>query len=523
MPIATGRLSLRKRTGETIERDLPIITKIETTLSASLTERETIIYGYRNRFAMDLGNTQRYDLTVERVNPFPYNDNQDHDPSQWSNGRWYAELESMLDEWQTLLRDPFSDDDTIVGCFHLTIDSGDAELYPDISKDVVLSGTMSASRTVQRLKVNLPLVVSRLNGGTTAPRESVDITFHPGEGTEGEAFTETYTEGLNVVMPNPPSSWTRTDGAAFMHWVADDGTTATAGSSLAWYDGFPLLWTAAWKFPISCYIKDTAGTETIAVPSGAVSMIVHAVGGGGGAGCGEDAPTGGSLVSSHAGGAGASGAYNTTSRDNIIPGAMISVTVGAGGKSNRTFQVTSVVDGEDGGRTSVSYGTTPILTVQGGNGGKGYDSDAGGVGGTGSVSGNAVSYAGGSTTTDVTVGGSDGETTNGIAGEGYDTISAPYSIAIDHYGQGGAGGGAADLNLTVTVQNNGVTETYGPFVSQGGDGGADLYGPSGYGERLPTAPLYGGGAGSMSQGSHSTTLGEYPPGADGIVIILFFD
>lgn len=522
MAAATGRLSLRKRTGETIERDLPIITKIETTLSASLTEMETIIYGYRNRFAMDLGNTQRYDLTIERVNPFSYNDNQDHDPSQWSNGRWYAELESMLDEWQTLLRDPFSDDDTIVGCFHLAIESGDPELYPDISKDVVLSGTMSASRTVQKLRVNLPLVVSRLNGGTTAPRESVDITFHPGEGTEGEAFTETYTEGLNVVMPNPPSSWTRADGAAFMHWVADDGTTATAGSSLSWYDGFPLSWTAAWKLPISCYIKDTAGTETLAVPTGAVSMTVHAVGGGGGAGSGEDTPAGAQRVYSHAGGAGASGAYDTTSRDNISPGEIITVTVGAGGVSRRTYQL-SALDGDDGGSTSVSYRSVQILSVRGGNGGKGYDSDAGGVGGTGSVSGNAVSYAGGSTTTDVTVGGSDGETTNGIAGVGYDTISTRDGVAVTNYGQGGAGGGAADLNLTVTVQNGDVTETYGPFVSQGGDGGADLYGSSGHGERLPTTPLYGGGAGSMSQGSHSTTLGDYPPGADGIVIILFFD
>lgn len=53
---------------------LPIITSITKTYDSDLTEVKTIVFGTDYNYCADLGVKARYQITVERVNPFPIDD-----------------------------------------------------------------------------------------------------------------------------------------------------------------------------------------------------------------------------------------------------------------------------------------------------------------------------------------------------------------------------------------------------------------------------------------------------------------
>ena len=96
----TGTLKIRRRDNSTTTIKLPYIKSIVTSVTASLTEISTIIYGYRNNFCMDLGTSQTISLKLERVNPIDYND-RSTDPEMWSNGKWYRWFEDQLTSGRT--------------------------------------------------------------------------------------------------------------------------------------------------------------------------------------------------------------------------------------------------------------------------------------------------------------------------------------------------------------------------------------------------------------------------------------
>ena len=55
----TSFISVWVKDGAKVRLQMPTIVSIEDGLSASLTETSTMIYGYKNNFCMDLGNTEK--------------------------------------------------------------------------------------------------------------------------------------------------------------------------------------------------------------------------------------------------------------------------------------------------------------------------------------------------------------------------------------------------------------------------------------------------------------------------------
>ena len=503
---STGYIRIRYNDGSISELDLPIINSIEMTMTTQLTELDTIIYGYENRFIIDLGTVQRYTLELERVNPFPYNDSNSASPEQWSNGKWYLHLESMLNKWQTLFRS-FSGD-SLLGAFLLHIDSGDTSLYPDIDKYVVVSGSMSVKRTVQKMTISLPLTVARLPG-SAGTANTMTVTFDPGEGS-GESFTQSYATGFSAPLPNFPTSWVAENGAMAYQWESDDGSIVEdPGKYIIWTSSTPTEWHATWQTPYDIQVYTTSGDHIYTVDRNC-RVISYAVGGGGGAG-GYANQNLGTYSDSYwyCGGAGASGQVSVRSF-NASPG-NIHITVGRGGAA-----VGRGEKGINGGDSIVTYLSMERNFAKGGSGGSAASYSGVGVGGgTGGV-GNEdnYSYSGGSTGPNWDSTGSDGEQGTGadagIAGKGRASEGFNEPMNIFEGCQGGAGGGASDFNYVF----NGVR-----YQSQGGDGG--IWRPSDYGGFVNAGiALYGGGAGSSGPAPGDT---QENGGGDGIVVLVLFE
>ena len=214
----------------------------------------------------------------------------------------------------------------------------------------------------------------------------------------------------------------------------------------------------------------TVGTCTWQIPANVNQVSLLVVGGGGGGG--GDA----------AGGGGAGGVYLNTNYA-VVPNAIETITVGAGGNAGQC------------GPGQGSGCTTPNVTVAGyfapGNGGASiFDAITAPGGGAGGVYNNGAGAAGGS--------GGGGSSTAGVGGNATATGTNFYgNRGGTSNGNGGAGGGGAGAVGVSAAGGNGgagISSTItGSLAYYGGGGGGGNSGGT-----QATGGIGGGGAGALS-------------------------
>jgi hypothetical protein len=174
----------------------------------------------------------------------------------------------------------------------------------------------------------------------------------------------------------------------------------------------------------------------------------------------------------------------------LVAGESYTVTIGAGGAGGPDGTTST---GEDGGSTSLAYGSITLISVLGGDGAVITPSQIPGDGGSGGGSPGAGANDG-----DGGAGGSDGGagTSPKIPGSGQGT--AVFSAAVSEFeattisagtpgsgtGSNGAGGGAAGVEVTGETPTDATDGTFGGgggegFGAGGGGGGSNSAGGNG--------------------------------------------
>ncbi|MBQ7404883.1 MAG: InlB B-repeat-containing protein, partial [Candidatus Methanomethylophilaceae archaeon] len=196
--------------------NLGTVQTITDTITSQLARIPTMVYGYDDRFVMDLGSVRRLSVGFLRVNPFPYDDSSS-DPEMWSNGKWWMEFTSLLDFWQNFGYD--IDTGERLGGFRLHIEppEGDEDLYPIIDKNVFLSGSVTPRFEVGKLSYTFPVTVARMmRQKLNVP--TVTLTFNSGI-TSNEPLVVNYPEGSDVPLPAYSPVWQlASDGRVFSGW-----------------------------------------------------------------------------------------------------------------------------------------------------------------------------------------------------------------------------------------------------------------------------------------------------------------
>lgn len=528
----SSRLRIRRKgaASETVI-DLPPIQTYEYSFQSNLTEISTMVYGYRNNFCMDLGNTMRINVSFERINPQPYNDSSS-DPNMWSNGKWYRHLESCLDYWQNNAMDV--DDPTVqAGGARFEFVPDDQELFPVQGYNVFVIGNLNMTyKTVQSISFTIPMVASRMIG-TPKPLETVTLYLYTEvhSQTELKRYDMQVPKGYSVRVPGLPDEWVKADvqpGMVFTGWTDKDGNMFNVGSLRIW-DEDTILY-AVWRgalaiYPI--YQEGSTGKElTLNVPLGATRAMAFIVGGGGGAG-GASNRTAANKVYYTGGGGGAGEALELPERE-VVPylngtGDVMTIYVGAGGAGghNATGGQGSS-NGEDGKGTYIlikSYSNGVLVNSFG------WGSEArGGQGGTAAetygTSGGAAGklyYSGGECLSDNITGG-DGSTAapniEANVGRGGKGIMEESSLTGAQYpNQGGNGGGASAFRYRFRDDDgNWYPVGGGYYESKGGNGYDHVLDSS------STDGVMGGGGGS-GKSSEDSYAGD---GGDGIALIVFY-
>ncbi len=477
----TGQLRVRRSANSEESIYLPNITSIEATISAQLTEIPTIVFGVDNNFVMDLGTYKTYTITVERATPNDYND-ASSDPEDWSNGKWYTFLEKFWDFWQNMT---YGKDGKLLGGIHFEYFPGDEGGYPHISENVFLQGSLSASFSVQRLKVSMTLLVGCVAIDDSGLDDQIPVTFQL---SDDVSYLRYAVKGAQIQLSAPPAnqlSKLPSDGRQFRSWTYN-GTKYDVGAILTVEED--MVFVANWRFPGLLRVYDTAKDDTCTVPAGYNNCTAIIVGGGG---AGGNAYAHSALYGIYPCGAGGGSGEVATYSFGVVEGATINVHVGAGGTK-----------GGDGGTSSVEYGTLVAMTAGGGLSG-----DDGVNYASTSVKGGQKYIKGGDTNIDLKGYGGDGEESAGISGKG-----AIGSQRSGHWHQGGCGGGAADLNVTIYDPEAGESRT---FQSIGGDGATD--------STTPNAGKYGGGGGSSSlRSTYNPNSYGSGAGGDGLILLSLF-
>ena len=499
---------------------LPTIQTYEYSFQSSLTEISTMVYGYRNNFCMDLGNTLRINVSFERINPQPYDDYQEEDPTKWSNGKWYRYLESCLDYWQNNAMDV--DDPTVqAGGARFEFVPDDLELFPIQGYNVFVIGNLNMIyNAVQKISFTIPMVASRMIG-ESKPIQIITLTLKTYVLDSTGTFTKTRTEpkGFSVPVPVCPNEfYLYQPGKIFLGWVDGNGKEYSAGSSTIWNDDTTLF--ARWKGAeeVHVYIEEKfVGVETpLTVPVGITRAIAYIVGGGGGAGGSAVAATGTDISGTRTfmkGGGGGSGQARTLSEREVYPGDVLTIYVGRGGSGGTN-------KGEDEGINSTNGGDgepTYILIN-----GIGWDGEAkGGSGGQATRNGGAGGqlYMPGGSYDDSTLNGMDGSTEApnedkyaGKRGQGT-TYKSGINDKIEYFKHGGNGGGAAAFRWRFSDNDgNWYPSSTGYYTSKGGNGQDYVN------ETYATDGELGGGGGS---GYKEDSL-RSGVGGHGAVIVVFY-
>ena len=482
MPGTPATASLTRYLGSSSKTiDLGVVKSIEDAYSADLTEYSTMVYGYENNFCMDVGTKLRYEVSIERVNPQPYDDNSP-DSRRWSNGKWYSELEKLLNFWQNFGLDA---DGERSGGLTFKYVSGDAQLYPDITANVFVSGSLNMRTSVQKMSLQLPMYAATMNGlsGGSARQTVLNLVST----TPPLSATRTVPQGVASYIPSMPPEWedSKDPNEVLVAWRDQDGTEYEVGADVIWEEDEVTLY-AVWRGAQAVYVRERSNmSEPVIIPEGAIRVLVYIVGGGGGGGNQGDTTGSTGNRGYYPGGAGA-GAQSKSFTISTLQGTSVTFDIGAGGST-----------GNAGGRTTCYVNGSVRDYAEGGEAGR----DA-----TGSAPGDpgSVYFAGGAATTSQTGTGENG--TAGSGGEGGEgTTSARYyaSTAISRIFYGAGGGGASDFRLEVSSPNGSVNRH-----SKGGKG----WQASHDSVAEATSGECGGGGGG-GRGSY---------GGDGIAVVIVF-
>ena len=478
---ATASLTRYLPSEEPVTIDLGIVKSINDQYTADLTEYSTMIYGCENNFCMDLGVKVRYEVTVERVNPQPYNDSS-RDSRQWSNGKWYTELEKLLDFWQNFGLNSAGER---TGGLTFAYNSSDTELYPNIITNVFVSGSLNVRTSVQKMTVQIPMYAATMNGLSGGGARQT--TLHLVSTSPSLSATRTVPQGVTSYIPSMPPEWedSKDPNEVLVAWRDSGGTEYDVGDRVIWDEDEVTLY-AVWRGAQAVYVRYRSNaSEPVIVPAGALRVLVYIVGGGGGGGRHGDETGSTGNRGHYAGGAGA-GAQTKSFTVSTLQGTSITFDIGTGGGT-----------GSSGGRTTCYVNGSVSDYAEGGEAGR----DA-----TGSEPGapGEEYFAGGEGTTDQSGRGRDG--TAGPGGEGGSgSTSARYysSTAISRIFYGAGGGGASDFGLNISSPNGSVN-----IKSRGGNGlqaSHDAITEATDGE-------HGGGGGG----------GRGSSGGDGVAVVIVF-
>ena len=509
---------IQKKGGREKTIEMPTVVSIDYSIQSNLTEISTMIYGYKNNFCMDLGNTLRLNVKFERINPQPYSDGSDY-PEVWSNGKWYRYLEECLDYWQNLGMDP-KNPSVQTGGFRFEYTPDDLDLYPALAYNVFMVGNLNMTyKSVQKMQFTLPLVASRMIG-KAEPVETVTLTLETDIEDTASTYSESYIvpKGFNVATPNCPESFYKYQpGKVFTGWKDSSGTEYVAGSSNVWTKNTTLR--AMWKGAEYVYVYDSSedvGKEiSLIVPDGVTRAMAYIVGGGGGAGGANVAATGTDISGDRIfrpGGGGGAGQARELSERTVSPGDILTIYIGDGGTGG-----TNKTEDESPFSTNGGAGEDTYIRVNG----VGWDGIAkGGDGGKASYNGGAggQNYQAGGSYDDSILDGADGVTSSPNVDEniGKGGKGTEYKSGVggkkSYYKHGGNGGGAAAFRYMFRDNKGNKYPDSGYYESIGGDGqdySTDSYAEDG---------TLGGGGGS----GHKSDSKRSGVGGHGAAIVVFY-
>lgn len=389
---------------------------------------------------MDLGTTRTFSISCVRVTPDDFDDDSKN-PDRWSNGKWWEEFMHMWDYWQNLSYEKDGSGWRIQGGvdFKYMPDSGTYEEVsdeiPEISTNVFLTGTMAPRFGVQKMTWSMQLLEARVFSEEDAGAR-VTLTFKLDSSDSG--FSRSYPVGTQAYMPEPSAEQLSkiTDGGIVVGWDYN-GIRYDIGKKLIISTGMDGgVFYAIRVYPKYIYTRllSRVDEDPITVPEGCSRAVVTVVGAGGRGGDiqlkGITQPGGSIKNICYSGGGGGSGEVQTKTFTGLVAGDRIEVSLGQGlfYTSDERFTVATL--------KSASGSLKGRLTANGGEDGEDATIDSkGGRGGS-------KYNAGGSTDGRA---GEPGEGSIGIPGKG--TAKVP----SDDESGGGAGGGAADLNMNLPV------------------------------------------------------------------------
>lgn len=533
MPSA-GELYLRIRKSEsapTVTIHFPIVTRIEDTIRANLTEISTIVYGSANRFVMDLGTQRSFTISAIRINPDSWNDSSD-DSDRWSNGEFENRLVDALDFWQNF---GYTQGGVWAGGFELEFVSSDEAAYPSFRENVFLTGsfTPSYTRPGQRVLYQMTFAVASMQGDTIT---TASVTIYLHTTIDGVEYVEEryVPRNYETSVPDYPSEWlSLNSGYSIRGWDTDSGADEVvyrAGERHTFSEDTH-LW-AVWALPIRVDVfTDYTTTGTITVPAGAATMSIIAIGGGGAAGKSRYLegylPDDANITGVYApGGAGGAGEYVNEGYE-VFPGVEMTVRVGRGGVYDQ-YDPVAATD------SVVTYdGRELVRAHAGATGGNTVGATPGAGGARYYAGGHTVVYDwgdGGFVESEIYSQsyGTDGASAGaGVAGRGRAEVFAFGSSTFRYAAVGGGGGGAAPLDAFFSDQSGNRYPATGNYTSKGGDGfiGADTF------SEEDNFGRYGGGGGAgfrfwEMDGTQWTWFNRYSQGGDGgdgIVIVLFYE
>lgn len=429
---------------------LPQVVSIDDVITSSLVEKETILYGYKNRFVMDIGTKRTFAVTMVRVNPIDYDDNvtPDYDESKMSNNMWWSQFISLIDRWQNYM---VSSDGVRTGGMRFVYEppsvDGLNDLYPVIDKNVFITGQITMSSTPSLLKMTIPMTVASMSASESVKRWKVRFYMYKvdaGGDQESVPYFETSAPmGFMMTIPAPMSEWSNAYSASttpksFSKWVDDTGKSLRPNEELPMPQGYeddncPIYY-ATWADISAICIYTVTGelnenrTYTYTADSNCIISAILYGGGGTGGSFYMESINFGTNFRYYAGGGGGASAPTSVSFT-VSQGETVTIDVGLGGNSYPNCDI------NDSGSvllSGVRNGTPTKLT----HGYAVYESKYGAAGTNKQKGGSFNGGDGGEPHSD----GNKGRGANESSGGMQRTIAEGLGLGTEYHGGGGGGG-----------------------------------------------------------------------------------